>query len=85
MALIVHFDGGSRGNPGPAAAGVVIRDDDGTPLLEAGYFLGRMTNNQAEYNGLWHPLDAIDRLESDEVRIYSDQDDYNYQNNNDWD
>lgn len=50
--LTLEFDGGSRGNPGPAAAGVVVRAEDGTPLVTVGKFLGRGTNNFAEYNGL---------------------------------
>ena len=72
MGLIVHFDGGSRGNPGPAAAGVVIHDAERGPILEAGYFLGRMTNNQAEYHGLLRALEAVGRLADDDVAIYSD-------------
>lgn len=50
--LTLEFDGGSRGNPGPSAAGVVVRAEDGTPLVTVGKFLGRGTNNFAEYNGL---------------------------------
>ena len=61
MGLIVHFDGGSRGNPGPSAAGVVIHDTERGPRLEAGYFLGRMTSNQAEYRGLLRALEAVGR------------------------
>lgn len=72
MNLIVHIDGGSRGNPGPAAAGVVIRDADGVPFLEAGYFLGRLTNNQAEYRALLLALDSLQQLDVDEVTIFSD-------------
>ena len=49
MKLIIHIDGGARGNPGPAGAGVSICDGDGAPVFEAGFWLGRMTNNQAEY------------------------------------
>ena len=44
MHLIVEFDGGSRGNPGPAGFGVVVRAaDDGTPLVTAGRFIGHAT------------------------------------------
>ncbi len=45
MGLVIHVDGGSRGNPGPAGAGVVIQDDAGQLVYEAGFFLGRQTNN----------------------------------------
>ena len=45
-------DGGSRGNPGPAAAGAVITDPDGRTVFAGGYYLGRATNNVAEYQAL---------------------------------
>lgn len=45
-------DGGSRGNPGPAASGAVIIAADGTVLREIGLFLGIATNNVAEWNAL---------------------------------
>ena len=50
--LYLFTDGASRGNPGPAAAGVMIKDQEGKVLLEKGQFLGRMTNNEAEYRAL---------------------------------
>ena len=55
--LILEFDGGSRGNPGPAGIGVVVRAQDGTPLLTLGRFIGRATNNVAEYQALVTGLD----------------------------
>lgn len=51
-SLTLEFDGGSRGNPGPAAAGIVIRDSKGEVVYTLGRFLGVHTNNVAEYNGL---------------------------------
>ena len=73
LSVVAHVDGGSRGNPGPAAAGVVVSAaDDGTVLFEGGYFLGRATNNVAEYHGLLKALDAARRLGADEVSIRSD-------------
>ncbi|MEM7809818.1 MAG: reverse transcriptase-like protein [Planctomycetota bacterium] len=63
MHLIVEFDGGSRGNPGPAGFGVVVRDarDESMPLVTAGRFVGRATNNVAEYSGLVFALqNAVD-------------------------
>lgn len=57
----VHTDGGARGNPGPAAAGIVILDAKGTPHLEAGLLLGRLTNNQAEYRALLVALHLLAR------------------------
>ena len=50
--LIVHTDGGSRGNPGPAAAGFVLDDSEGRRLAARAFFLGEATNNVAEYTAL---------------------------------
>jgi uncharacterized repeat protein (TIGR04076 family) len=72
MTLKLHIDGGARGNPGPAAAGIVIIDDKDRPRFEAGYFLGRATNNQAEYRALLIGLDAVGAMKPDEITIYSD-------------
>ncbi|HVP13730.1 MAG TPA: ribonuclease HI family protein [Phycisphaerae bacterium] len=72
MKLVVHFDGGSRGNPGPAGAGVVVQDAQGRPVFEAGFFLGRMTNNAAEYSGLLKGLDAAVQARAREVTVFAD-------------
>jgi ribonuclease HI len=47
--ITINFDGGSRGNPGPAGIGVVLSAEDGTPLVTLGKFIGSATNNVAEY------------------------------------
>lgn len=52
MKLVVHTDGGSRGNPGPGAAGFTIRDSTGKMIASRGIFIGSTTNNQAEYLAL---------------------------------
>lgn len=72
MKLIVNTDGGSRGNPGPAACGVVVRSDDGQILMERGQFLGRQTNNVAEYEGVILGLAMARELNADEVELRSD-------------
>ena len=73
MQVIVNIDGGSRGNPGPAAAGVVIRArDDGTVLHMAGIYIGRATNNVAEYNGLLEGFRRAEALGAREVEVLSD-------------
>ena len=73
MRVIVNIDGGSRGNPGPAAAGVVIRaQDDGNVLHVAGVYMGRATNNVAEYNGLLEALKRAAALGADEIEVLSD-------------
>jgi ribonuclease HI len=73
MQVTIHVDGGSRGNPGPAAAGVVITDTDRDVVVhEAGYFLGRMTNNAAEYHALIRALEMASTLGASDSRIVSD-------------
>lgn len=73
LTVTIHIDGGSRGNPGPAGAGVVIRSaDDGTVLFEGGYYLGRTTNNVAEYNGLLRGLERAAGLNAVEAHVHSD-------------
>jgi ribonuclease HI len=73
MRLRIHIDGGSRGNPGPAAAATVIFDAESGKLLhEAGYFLGRTTNNVAEYHGLLRALETAQALKADGIEILSD-------------
>lgn len=72
MILTIHFDGGSRGNPGPAAAGVVVYDPDMKPVFEAGYFLGDMTNNGAEYHALLKALDVAAAWPDAELALRSD-------------
>ena len=55
--VIAHIDGGSRGNPGPAAYAVVVSAADGTRLASLSKYLGHATNNVAEYQGLLAALD----------------------------
>ncbi len=50
--LIAHVDGGARGNPGPAGYGVALQDESGKPVAALSEYLGRQTNNFAEYQGL---------------------------------
>ena len=57
--LVVHCDGGARGNPGPAAAGCVIEDVAGNTRYLCGKYLGRATNNQAEYQAVKLALEVI--------------------------
>lgn len=71
--VIVNIDGGARGNPGPAAAGVVVcAADDGAVLHEAGIFLGETTNNVAEYRGLLAALEAVLAMEVLDAEVFSD-------------
>ncbi len=72
MKVVVHVDGGSRGNPGPAAAAAVVSDAEGEVLDEASVVLGRATNNVAEYRGLLLGLERARALGADEVEIVND-------------
>ena len=72
MKLVVHVDGGARGNPGPAAAAAVVSDADGTVLDEATLFIGEATNNVAEYRGLLLGLERARELGADEVEVIGD-------------
>jgi len=52
MYFTIHADGGSRGNPGPAGAGALIRDEFGSSIANVSRFLGTHTNNFAEYEAV---------------------------------
>lgn len=69
---IAHIDGASRGNPGPAAYAVVVRDPSGQLLLEMAKRLGRETNNVAEYYALLAALDYATSQGINALRIRSD-------------
>lgn len=70
--LILRTDGASRGNPGHAAAGVVIERTDGTVRATGKLYLGMMTNNQAEYRALILGLQSVARYTPAAVRVYLD-------------
>jgi len=73
LHVLVNFDGGSRGNPGPAGAGVVIRDArDKSILYQGGIYMGEATCNVAEYTGLIHGLGEARHLKADKVDIFGD-------------
>ena len=70
--MIVHVDGGARGNPGPAAAACVISTPDGEVLAEAPQLLGEATNNVAEYRALLLGLERARELGATEVEVVND-------------
>lgn len=73
LQAVMNVDGGARGNPGPAGAGIVIASaDDGTVLHESGLFLGRATNNIAEYTALVEGLKIAKTLNVARLAVYSD-------------
>jgi len=71
-AYRANIDGGSRGNPGPAAYGVVIRDGSGELVAKLKKYIGRMSNNVAEYYGLIAALDYAQSHKIRALRIESD-------------
>jgi ribonuclease HI len=70
--VIAYADGASRGNPGPAAYGIVVYDTEGRELHRAGKTLGRATNNQAEYQGAIAAIEAAIGLGAREVELRMD-------------
>ena len=72
MKVVVHVDGGARGNPGPAAAAAVITSPGGEVLDEAMEVLGTQTNNVAEYRGLLLGLRRARELGATEVEVVND-------------
>jgi len=67
-----HCDGGSRGNPGPSAYGVVVTDASGREVAKLSKFLGRQTNNYAEYSGLLAALQWAAENGAKHLRVVSD-------------
>ena len=70
--LILRVDGGSRGNPGPAAYGVAVEDEQGQPLASLRAALGHQTNNYAEYCGLLAGLRHAREQGAQRVRVFAD-------------
>lgn len=62
MKFFIHADGGSRGNPGPAGAGAMIRDEFGNSVASVSQFLGTRTNNFAEYEAVILGFEALTKL-----------------------
>ncbi len=72
MKLVVNVDGGARGNPGPAAIGVVISDGDGTVIDEHGERIGNASNNVAEYRALIAGVRRATALGASELELIND-------------
>jgi ribonuclease HI len=69
---VAFCDGGSRGNPGESACGVLVCDADGNELLRRAKRLGRLTNNQAEYEGVIYALELAGQLGAKKLEIRMD-------------
>jgi ribonuclease HI len=72
VKVVVHVDGGSRGNPGPGGGAAVISSPDGDVLDEASELLGIATNNVAEYRGVLLGLARAKALGASEVEVVND-------------
>jgi len=70
--VVVNVDGGSRGNPGPAAVAAVATEPDGEVLAERSERIGKATNNVAEYRALLLGIELARELGADEVELVGD-------------
>jgi len=71
-AVLIHIDGAAKGNPGPAAIGLIGHTPEGTVLFECGRYIGEATNNVAEYTALIEGLELALGHGIREVRVASD-------------
>jgi ribonuclease HI len=72
VRVLVHVDGGARGNPGPAAAAAVATTPEGDELAERSAYLGEATNNVAEYRALLLGLELARELGATEIEVVND-------------
>ena len=70
--ITAYTDGGARGNPGPSGYGVVINDSDGHKIAGLSKYLGKQTNNYAEYSGLLAALDYAVQHGCKALKVISD-------------
>ena len=72
MKLVIHVDGGARGNPGPAAVAAVASTVDGDVVGERNEYIGEATNNVAEYRAVLLALELARELQADEIEVVND-------------
>ena len=72
MRILIYTDGAARGNPGPAGAGAILRDSDGTVLAEIAEPLGHATNNVAEWTAVLLAVEEARRLGATHVDLRMD-------------
>jgi ribonuclease HI len=72
MPWQIYVDGASSGNPGNSGAGIFISDGNGNELCRDSIFLGKMTNNMAEYEALLRALHKAKDLGADDIVVYTD-------------
>ncbi len=67
--MLIHTDGGARGNPGPAACAFVATDDSGRLIHQQGFYLGIATNNQAEYQAVIESLKWLSAMNHEPITV----------------
>ena len=72
MKLFIHTDGGARGNPGPGAIGVVVLDEKKKVIKEIGKYIGKSTNNEAEYKAVVEGLKTCKEMGGKELKFFID-------------
>jgi len=72
LKVVVNVDGGARGNPGPAAIGVVVSEPDGTVIDEVAERIGVATNNVAEYRAVLKGIERAQALGASELELIGD-------------
>ncbi len=70
--LIIHTDGGARGNPGPAGIGIVIETEDNELIEEYKEYIGETTNNQAEYQAVVKAFELLKKYNTDVLEFFLD-------------
>jgi ribonuclease HI len=72
VKVVVHVDGGARGNPGPAAVAAVLTAPDGSLLAEKGVYIGEATNNVAEYRAVLLGIELARQVGAREIEVIND-------------
>jgi ribonuclease HI len=70
--LNVYTDGGSRGNPGPSAIGIVFKNEKGEIIWRQNKDIGKTTNNEAEYSALIYAMKHVNRYHPEKITFYAD-------------
>lgn len=70
--LVLYIDGSSKGNPGPAGVGYVIENEKGEEVASASLYIGKATNNVAEYTALIKGLEKASEIGAEEVTVKTD-------------
>ena len=70
--LKVYFDGGSRGNPGPSAVGAVVYNENDKKIDQLSMYIGKYTNNLAEYIALDKSLDLLENYDCRKIMLFTD-------------